>query len=138
MTALKVQNFSFGHIEARVSVLLSFPKGKDNVISKFADGPSDWNDSKEAGHWKFSVQLNFSLVFFLERSSEWDLSAYVDRLKTSFSNFQRWSNVCARPTILCSFFLYVWKSQSQNVCSVYRKLTFCDSSVYKSAAIDDG
>jgi len=48
--ALKVENFSFGDIEARVSVLLSSPKGKDNVISKFADRPSDRNDSKEAGH----------------------------------------------------------------------------------------
>lgn len=49
MTALKARNFSFGDIGVRVSVLLSSPKGKDNVISKFADGPSDWNDSKEAG-----------------------------------------------------------------------------------------
>lgn len=49
MTALKARNFSFGDIGARVSVLLFSPKGKDNVISKFADGPSDWNDSKEAG-----------------------------------------------------------------------------------------
>lgn len=72
MTALKARNFSFGDIPVgSIGVsCLSSPKRKDNVISKFADGSSDWERLERGGTLKVFSPIKFFSCFLSQRLSE--------------------------------------------------------------------